>query len=102
MFSNPTGLLSLGFTGISKNATLNANMLTVEGTYKDGKVELAQRPTEITQSRVLVTFLESKDVDLQSRGINEAQAGDLRARLKTVAEDWERPEASIYDEDRSR
>lgn len=77
-------------------------MLTIEGTYKDGKVELTERPAEISQSRVLVTFLESKDIDLQSRGINEEKAEDLRARLKTFAEDWERPEASIYDEDRSR
>ena len=30
-------------------------------------------------------------VDLRSRGITEAQARDLRARLKTFAEDWERP-----------
>jgi hypothetical protein len=77
-------------------------MITVEGTYKDGKVELAKQPAEITESRVLVTFLESKDVDLQSKGINEAQAAELRARLKTFAEDWERPEAAIYDEDRAR
>ncbi len=77
-------------------------MLTIEGTYKDGKVELAQHPAEISQSRVLVTFLESKDVDLQSQGINEAAAKDLRTRLNTFAEDWERPEAGVYDEDRSR
>ena len=38
-------------------------------------------------------------VDLRSRGISEAQAGDLRSRLKTFAEDWDRPEAAIYDED---
>ena len=37
-------------------------------------------------------------VDLQSRGISEAQAGDLRARLTTFAEDWDRPEAAIYDQ----
>lgn len=77
-------------------------MLTIEGTYKDGKVELTQRPTEISQSRVLVTFLESKDIDLPSRGIDEPAATDLRTRLKTFAEDWERPEAGIYDEDRPR
>jgi hypothetical protein len=41
-------------------------------------------------------------VDLQESGINEAQAADLRARLKGFAEDWERPEASIYDEDPAR
>ena len=41
-------------------------------------------------------------VDLRSRGISEAQASDLRARLKTFAEDWERPEASVYDQDPAR
>ena len=38
-------------------------------------------------------------VDLRSRGISEVQASDLRARLKTFAEDWDRPEAAIHDED---
>ncbi len=41
-------------------------------------------------------------VDLRSRGISEAQASDLRARLMTFAEDWDRPEAAIYDEDPAR
>jgi hypothetical protein len=41
-------------------------------------------------------------VDLRARGIDEAQAADLRARLKTFAEDWDRPEAAIYDEDPPR
>ena len=31
-----------------------------------------------------------------------AQARDLRARLRTFAEDWDRPEAAIYDEDPAR
>jgi hypothetical protein len=37
-------------------------------------------------------------VDLRDRGIGQAQAADLRARLRTFAEDWDRPEMSIYDE----
>jgi len=41
-------------------------------------------------------------VDLRSRGIGEAQASDLRARLRTFAKDWDRPEAAIYDEDPTR
>jgi len=40
--------------------------------------------------------------DLSARGIDEPQAADLRARLKTFAEDWERPEADIYDENPPR
>jgi len=35
-------------------------LLTVEGTYKDGKVELAETPTGVKQARVLVTFLAPK------------------------------------------
>ena len=37
-------------------------------------------------------------VDLRARGIDETKAADLRARLKTFAEDWDRPEMGIYDE----
>jgi len=77
-------------------------MFTIEGTYKDGKVELAEKPAQVNQSRVLVTFLESNGVDLQTRGIDEAHAAELRARLKTFGEDWERPEADIYDKDPAR
>jgi hypothetical protein len=77
-------------------------MLTIEGTYKDGRVELAEIPAQVGQSRVLVTFLESQDIDLRTRGIDEAQAAELRARLKTFADDWERPEAEIYDKDPAR
>jgi hypothetical protein len=37
-------------------------------------------------------------VDLRERGLDKAHAANLRARLATFAEDWERPEMSIYDE----
>lgn len=74
-------------------------MLTVEGVYSDGKVELSEIPSSVGQARVLVTFLEPKLIDLAARGINEEQAADLRSRLSTFAEDWNRPEMDIYDED---
>lgn len=41
-------------------------------------------------------------IDLTARGINETQAAELSARLRTFAEDWNRPEADIYDEDPPR
>ncbi|HXM51174.1 MAG TPA: hypothetical protein VN956_25235 [Pyrinomonadaceae bacterium] len=37
-------------------------------------------------------------IDLQTLGIDEIQSADLRARLKTFTDDWNRPEADIYDE----
>ncbi len=32
-------------------------LLTVEGTYRDGKVEVSEKPAGIERSKVLVTFL---------------------------------------------
>ena len=36
-------------------------------------------------------------IDLRERGIDEAQAAEMRARLASFAEDWESPEMSVYD-----
>jgi uncharacterized protein (DUF433 family) len=36
-------------------------------------------------------------IDLRERGIDEQQAADLRRRLVSFAEDWERPEMEAYD-----
>jgi hypothetical protein len=41
-------------------------------------------------------------VDLPAHGINRTQAAELRSRLKAFAEDWERSEADIYDQDPAR
>lgn len=72
---------------------------SIEGIYRDGKVELIEIPTDIPDpSRVMVTFLEPHRVDLKSRGIEPEQAADLRARLATFAEEWECPEMDIYDD----
>jgi hypothetical protein len=72
---------------------------TIEGIYRHGKIELAEEPNDVgEETRVLVTFLEPKRIDLRARGIDEAQAAELRARMATFAEDWESPEMSIYDD----
>ena len=73
-------------------------LTTIEGVYREGKVELSETPREAQEgASVIVTFLPSASVNLRDRGIDEAQAADLRARLATFAEDWESPEMSIYD-----
>ena len=83
---------------------------TVEGIYRDGKVELLEAPSASEGVRVIVTFLNApaelnnstdesvSSVDLARRGISSEQAADLRSRLQSFAEDWERPEMGIYDE----
>ncbi len=71
---------------------------SIEGVYRKGKIELAEIPVSVRDdTRVIVTFLESGEIDLRSRGINEKQAADLRAQLAAFAEDWDSPEMSVYD-----
>jgi len=73
-------------------------LISVEGVYRNGKVELRELPANVNEEmRVIVTFVEPKFIDLRARGIDEAQAADLRARLATFAEDWNSPEMDIYD-----
>lgn len=72
---------------------------TVEGTYRNGRIELAETPQNVGDAtRVLVTFLAAGDVDLRSRGIDERQAQELRTRLAAFADDWESPEMADYDD----
>jgi hypothetical protein len=72
---------------------------TVEGVYKDGKIQLLETPADVTQARVIVTFLDGPGrVDLRATGVEEKQAADLRWRLQAFAEDWDRPEMDIYDD----
>jgi hypothetical protein len=71
---------------------------SVEGVYRDGKIELAELPRDVRdETRVIVTFLETSHIDLQVRGIDEAQAAELRAQLGTFAEEWDSPDMAIYD-----
>ena len=72
---------------------------SVEGVYRNGKVDLAESISEAEGSRVIVTWMPvAHSVHLKDKGIDELQAADLRHRLAAFAEDWDRPEMDIYDE----
>lgn len=72
---------------------------SVEGVYRNGKVELMEPLAGAEGSRVIVILIQpASPVDLRERGIEESQAADLRRRLAPFAEDWDRPEMSGYDE----
>ena len=72
---------------------------SVEGVYRDGRVELSESFPEGTTGRVIVTFVSSPGtaVDLAARGVGPEQAANLRSRLAAFAEDWQRPEMDAYD-----
>jgi len=72
---------------------------SVEGVYRNGKVELTEPIAEAEGSRVIVTWVKpSSPIDLRDRGIGASEAADLRSRLSAFAEDWDRPEMDAYDE----
>ena len=61
---------------------------SVEGIYRDRKIELVEPAPDGAEGRAILTFLSLADVDSGKRGIAPAQAADLRTRLSTFAEDW--------------
>jgi len=83
---------------------------SVEGVYREGKVELLEPVPDGMAGRVIVTFVSSADrmpqsdpsaassatIDLSSHMTPE-QAADLRCRLAAFVEDWQRPEMDAYD-----
>jgi hypothetical protein len=74
-------------------------MLTsVEGVYRNGRVELIENPGDVPEGTwVIVTFVSSDNIDLEPQGINKEQAKTLRASLAPFSDDWDSPEMSIYD-----
>ena len=70
---------------------------SVEGIYRNGRIELFESPPADLEGKVIVTFLNGGSVDLAKCGIDEQQAADLRQRLKPFGEDWDRPEMDVYD-----
>jgi hypothetical protein len=73
-------------------------LTTIEGVYRDGKIELKEPPEEaLNETPVIVTFLQTGAVNLRKQGIDTAQAAELRDRLATFAEDWDSPEMAVYD-----
>ncbi len=73
-------------------------MKSVEGIYRNGKVELVEPVPKEAEGRVIVTFLsDDTTVKLAGRGIDRQQAADLSRRLAAFAEDWQQPEMDVYD-----
>jgi hypothetical protein len=53
---------------------------------------------ETASLREAILRFERNSIDLKSRGIDRDQAADLRARLRPMSDDWNRPEMDTYDE----
>ena len=74
--------------------------MTYRGTVKNGVVLLpadAKLPDGTKVSVEPVNGGESGSVDLRSRGIDPAQAAELRAGLASFTPEWDSAEMSLYD-----
>src|SRR5438132_432184 len=69
-------------------------ILTIEGTYENGRVELAERPRGADHSRVLVTFLPERGGGRGTVRLLGIYAGavpedlDIDAALKEIRGEW--------------
>ena len=54
-------------------------------------------PEDFVAFRAWFVELDADEVDLESQGINQAQAQVLQSNLTTFSEDWDSPEMSLYD-----
>lgn len=50
-------------------------LLTIEGVYSDGKVELTETPTGVEQAKVLVPFLPQVKPSESTRYLSYGQSG---------------------------
>jgi hypothetical protein len=76
---------------------VNVMLKSIEGIYRDGKIELLEPAPCNASGRVIVTFLSSHAIDLAERGIDKQQAASLRQRLAAFATDWDDPQMDVYD-----
>ena len=72
-------------------------MLTVEGRYSNGVVELVEPVPEMNDVKVLVTFPGSAGIDLAAAGLTRPQAAELRSKFETFI-DWDDPVMDAYDD----
>ena len=57
-------------------------MLTsVKGICRNGRVELTEYPADVRdETQVIVTFVETGEIDIRTRGIGAAEAAELREK----------------------
>lgn len=71
---------------------------SVEGTFRDGRVELDEIPPNVKEARVIITFLPEPTSGRRGPNLSAREAADLRARLTAWEDDWNAPGMEAYDE----
>jgi hypothetical protein len=65
---------------------------SIAGTYKDGVVQLTEAPANIQESKVIVTFLDSTDLDpdpiVGKSALSEIADDDNESPVQSFREGW--------------
>ena len=75
---------------------------TVEGVFRNGKVELLETPPNIPESRVIVTFLPPVTGPGGGPSYTPDEIADLRGKLAAWDQDWNAPGMEAYDDYETR
>jgi hypothetical protein len=75
---------------------------TVEGIFRNGKVELLEEPANVQEARVIVTFLPGDLSALGEPSFTADELADLRGKLQAWEEDWNAPGMEAYDDYEAR
>lgn len=73
---------------------------TVEGIFRNGKVELLEMPEHIEEARVLVSFLPAGPEG--GPPFTTEEIADLRGKLAAWEDDWNAPGMEAYDDYEAR
>ena len=73
-------------------------LTSIEGIYKDGKVELAEVPEDVREARVIVTFLPVTASHPTLSKLTPQEIEEMRWRLQAFEEDWNAPGMEAYDD----
>jgi hypothetical protein len=75
---------------------------SVEGVFRNGKVELVEEPMNIREARVIVTFLPGAIGPEGGPWYTPEEVADLRGKLAAWEEDWNAPGMEAYDDYETR
>ena len=75
---------------------------SVEGIFRNGKVELLEEPKDVQEARVIVTFLPAAMGPQGGPAFTTEEVADLRGKLAAWEEDWSAPGMEAYDDYETR
>jgi hypothetical protein len=75
---------------------------SVEGVFRNGRVEISEEPVNIREARVIVTFLPDAIGPAGGPSFTREEVADLRGKLAAWEEDWNAPGMEAYDDYETR